>query len=116
MSRTQLLGQAAERQAQKYLEAEGFQLVEKNFSAKTGEIDLIMENGELLAFIEVRLRTHDGFGSGADSVTKPKQKKIINTAKLFLQRNKNNRWQSFRFDVVSIGADVDWIPGAFTLN
>lgn len=114
--RTQALGQAAENHARRYLEDHGFRLVNRNWSANTGEIDLIMNKDDLLIFVEVRLRSHGGYGTGADSVTRAKQRKIINTAKRFLQANKNKCWQSFRFDVISIGRGVEWIPGAFTLG
>ena len=43
------------------------------------------------------------------------KKKIINTAKRYLQTS-GHQWESYRFDVISIGKQVDWIPGAFTLD
>ena len=114
--KTKAIGDHAEREALGHLKKHGFQLVKQNYQAKTGEIDLIVTQGDLLVFVEVRLRRHGGYGSGADSVTERKQRKIINTAKMFLQTHQSPTWQSFRFDVVSIGQSIDWIPGAFTLD
>jgi putative endonuclease len=74
-----------------------------------------MEKKDLLVFVEVRLRQNSDYGSGADSVTYSKQTKIINTAKRYLQTS-GHKWKSYRFDVVSIGKQIDWIPGAFTLD
>ncbi|MBL6689088.1 MAG: YraN family protein [Pseudomonadales bacterium] len=112
-------GREAERTAELYLRQQGLQLVQRNYRARTGEIDLIMERGSLLAFVEVRYRGNPNYGSGADSISRSKQRKIINTAHLFLQKHcKNNdpRWNEYRFDVVSIGNEINWIPGAFTLD
>ena len=112
---TQEAGRQAQAQAENYLQQRGFSTVNRNYAWKTGEIDLIMEKGDLLVFVEVRLRRNSEYGSGADSVTLPKQSKIINTAKRYLQTT-GHQWESYRFDVVSIGKQIDWIPGAFTLD
>ncbi|MBT4160000.1 MAG: YraN family protein [Gammaproteobacteria bacterium] len=116
MTNAQEAGRQAEAQAEQFLINHGFKLVTRNYSAKTGEIDLIMSKDELLVFVEVRLRSHGGYGTGADSITHPKQRRIINTAKRYLQSVRKAPWQSYRFDVVSIGQSLDWIPGAFTLD
>lgn len=98
------------------MENKGFKLETQNFSAKTGEIDLIMSKQDLLVFIEVRMRSDTSHGSGADTVTWRKQQKIINTAKLYLQSQRELSWQSYRFDVISMSENIDWIPSAFTLD
>ncbi|MGV0033697.1 MAG: YraN family protein [Candidatus Azotimanducaceae bacterium WSBS_2022_MAG_OTU7] len=112
---TQESGRQAEAQAENYLQKMGFSTVNRNYTWKTGEIDLIMEKDGLLVFVEVRLRRNPMYGSGADSVTRSKQSKIINTAKRYLQIT-GHKWKSYRFDVVSIGKQIDWIPDAFTLD
>ena len=108
-------GRQAEAQAETYLRSKGYSTVDRNYAWKTGEIDLIMEKQDLLVFVEVRLRLNSNYGSGADSITLAKQSKIINTAKRYLQTT-GHQWESYRFDVVSIGKQIDWIPGAFTLD
>jgi len=112
---TREAGKQAESQAETYLRNQGFSTVDRNYSWKTGEIDLIMEKQTLLVFVEVRLRLNSDYGSGADSVTSAKQSRIINTAKRYLQTT-GHKWESYRFDVVSIGKQIDWIPDAFTLD
>jgi putative endonuclease len=91
-------------------------LIVRNYRSRRGEIDLIMSDGPLLSFVEVRMRNNGSFGSGADSVDRHKQRKIILTAQAFLQRQVNSPWQEYRFDVISIGDDIDWIKNAFTLD
>jgi len=113
---TRELGRAAERHAERFLQAEGYNTLARNFTAKTGEIDLIMHSTDTLIFVEVRARRHSTHGTGADTVDFRKQRKIIQTAQLFLQRQQDPPWESYRFDVISIGKDIDWIPGAFTLD
>ena len=109
------IGKLAERAAASYLKSHGLKLVEENFSCKLGEIDLIMSKATLLIFVEVRYRANPNYGTGADSISRSKQQKIIRTAKMFLQKN-GHLWNQYRFDVVSIGNDINWIPGAFTLD
>jgi len=113
--KTQILGNAAEQLALTYLQEKGLRLISKNFTCRFGEIDLIMEDKNCLVFIEVRLRTNPLYGSGADTVTLSKQKKIIRTAQLFLLGyDVGNR--DCRFDVVSVNKNIDWIQHAFTLE
>ncbi|MDA0977620.1 MAG: YraN family protein [Proteobacteria bacterium] len=117
-------GQQAEREAEAFLRSEKFSIIERNFRTRYGEIDLIAEQGRLLVFVEVRMRNNPRFGSGADSVTPAKQRRIINSAEQFLKIHGTRRWDDYRFDVISMsdvsgehrGSDLDWIPGAFTLD
>mgnify|MGYP000414802939 CR=1 FL=1 len=109
------LGNRAESAAFDYLIKQGLRPVARNFRCRGGEIDLIMEKKNLLIFVEVRLRLNAGYGSGADSVSLSKHNKIITPSKRYLQTS-GHQWESYRFDVISIGKQVDWIPGAFTLD
>ncbi|MFL0796798.1 MAG: YraN family protein [Cellvibrionaceae bacterium] len=109
-------GAAAEKATEKYLKAQGLKSVTKNYRSRLGEIDLIMQDGETLVFIEVRMRNHKNYGSGADSVTVSKQKKIIRTAQAYLQKSTQD--YSCRFDVVSVSTkdsehQFQWIKNAF---
>lgn len=120
MTNTQVVGTAAENLACRYLQQAGLVLVTKNFRAKCGEIDLIMEQAELLIFIEVRLRNNSKYGSGLDSINWQKQQKIVNTAQLYLQKFPKQAQRPCRFDVVSIkqvsseNPSIEWIKSAFT--
>ena len=117
-SLTQRIGSDAEKAAIRYLKKQGFRLVCQNYTAtRIGEIDLIMVDGSTLVFVEVRLRNNPKYGTGADTVTRAKQNRIIRTAQHYLKsKSANPDWNACRFDVMSIGKSIDWIPGAFTLD
>jgi putative endonuclease len=109
-------GQAAENRALAFLEANGFNCIKRNYSCRAGEIDLIVVNNSTLVFVEVRYRKNPWHGTGAESVTRSKMLKIISTARYFLLNNPRYEVLDQRFDVISIGADLDWIVNAFTLD
>lgn len=114
---TRTLGERAEQKALRYLLSQGLKSVTKNFRGRGGEIDLIMLHGDCLAFIEVRYRRSMHFAHPAVTVDRHKQRKILQTAALFLAREQRYARHTMRFDVVSItgsGHDtIEWIQDAF---
>lgn len=107
-------GNKAELEACSYLQKSGLKLLEKNFSTKAGEVDLIMQDDDMLVFIEVRYRKNADFGGAAASVTPSKQRRIIKAALAYQQKHAPQ--SSMRFDVVAIEGDntsIDWIKSAF---
>lgn len=119
-SPTHQIGAVAEQQAQAYLVERGFVLVAANVHCPWGEIDLVMQQGTLLVFVEVRARRRSGFASAAESVTPAKQKKLIRTAEWFLAEYP--AWAAYdcRFDVIAVNLSqhpmqLDWIEAAFML-
>ena len=106
-------GQEAEAIAAKYLKAQGLKLITSNYRSRFGEIDLIMQNGESLVFIEVRLRKSKAFGGAEESITASKQHKIVITAEYYLQQHGN---QACRFDVILMNKadaqNITWIKNA----
>jgi len=113
-------GAKAEEVARIYLEQRGLRLVGQNYRCRQGEIDLIMQDGETLAFIEVRYRKTTGFGSPAESVTPSKQRRIIMTANHYLQSKSSANIPACRFDMLAIVGkeqqNIDWIKDAFQAN
>jgi len=97
-------GQAGEDEALAHLTLHGLKLVERNFRCKGGEIDLVMEDGGALVFVEVRKRSSMAFGGAAASVTPAKQARMIRTAQFFLLRYPAA--PPCRFDVVAIDGDL----------
>jgi len=118
VSPSQAVGYHAEDTACRFLQQQGQQVVARNFRCHYGELDLIMQDGEVLVFVEVRLRHNRRYGSGAESVTRTKQAKIIASALYYLQLNPALADHPARFDVVSVGSDpeneINWIKDAFT--
>jgi putative endonuclease len=113
-----LTGADAEQLVCRHLEKRKLKLVQQNFRAKCGEIDLIMRDGQELVFIEVKYRRSSAFGSAAEAVTPTKQLRLARAAALYLQRNHQNRPPACRFDVVTVcgseaDAQFDWIRNAF---
>lgn len=96
-------GKAGEEYAAGILQKQGYRILERNFSSKYGEIDIIAEKGGIIALVEVKTRKSGGMVSGFEAVTKTKQRKIIVTAMWYLQDNALE-FQDFqpRFDVFSV--------------
>ncbi|MGI9318953.1 MAG: YraN family protein [bacterium] len=95
-----------------------FKLIERNFSCKGGELDLIMMDHDELVFVEVRYRRSADFGGGIESVDQHKQRKLRVAAESWLQRNHQILFRGCRFDVISVSGDapdfkVEWIDDAF---
>lgn len=99
-------GSLFEQQACQFLQQQGLVLIAQNWQQpKIGELDLVMlETGQAwstLVFVEVRQRLRSSFGDAALSVTKAKQRKIIKTAKYFLQQHPKYAHFECRFDVIA---------------
>jgi putative endonuclease len=108
-------GVQAERLAARFLEAQGLKLVERNYRSRFGEIDLVMRDAHTLVFVEVRLRSHGGFGGAAASVDRRKQQRLIATAQQYLSTLPAP--PPCRFDVVLMsalqGTPPEWLRNAF---
>ena len=99
------LGEKGEGLAEKFLRKNGYKILQRNFKAKTGEIDIIANHGEYLVFIEVKSRKSLQYGQPFEAVTRHKRRKIKNTALLYLKKLKEI--PPCRFDVVSVYYDHD---------
>jgi len=108
-----VVGQAAESRAEAFLKTQGLTLVARNWRCRFGEIDLVMQDGATLVFVEVRLRSRSDFGSAAASVTPAKQKKLLAAARQYLSALKT--LPPCRFDVIALDSNVapQWIRNAF---
>lgn len=107
----QIIGQAGEDDALAHLQRQGLTLVERNFRCKGGEIDLIMQDGKALVFVEVRKRADKNHGGAAASVTASKQKRLIIAAQIYLQRYKMP--PPCRFDVIAFDDnEMTWLKNA----
>ena len=74
--------------AEEKLRCLGCDIIERNFSSKLGEIDIILKDGDILVFLEVRYRKSNNFGGASSTVDSKKQAKLIRTANYYLQLNK----------------------------
>jgi putative endonuclease len=114
-NRTQL-GILGERAVQDFLKKQDFKIVYINYKTKFGEIDIIAQKEEYLIFVEVKTRIEEYFPI-SNVITYTKQRKIINTAKFFIQIN-NIFDKVCRFDVATAilkdnKFDINYIENAF---
>ncbi|NRB39820.1 MAG: YraN family protein [Pseudomonadales bacterium] len=114
------IGQHYEALALQFLQDKGLKLLESNFHCRLGEIDLIMQDDQTLCFIEVRFRRQKKFGSAMESITRPKQQRILKTAAFYLSSHVKHQQDFCRFDVIAIELDSSqqaqyhWLKAAFT--
>lgn len=95
------LGRRGEALAESFLKRKGYKILEKNWTGKTGELDLIAEDKKTIVFVEVKTRATETFGAPVEAVDNRKQKHMISVAKEYLQKSKKAKAAS-RFDVVSV--------------
>ena len=113
MTARQDIGTEAEILAERMLMREGLYPVTRNYRCRSGEIDLVMRDGEHMVFVEVRYRSHPGYGGALSSIDHRKQRRLILAARHYLQ---TSRWSGpCRFDVVALekGGKESWIRNAF---
>jgi putative endonuclease len=111
------LGKKGEELVARSLQQAGFTILEKNYSIKQGEIDIIAIKGEVLAFVEVKLRRNPLF-SLSELIVPSKQRKIVTTALWYISKH-NLHDLVYRFDVALVeGTDteykISYIENAFT--
>ena len=108
----QAAGGGAEDHAARFLADRGLTILARNYRTRFGEIDLIAADGDVLVFVEVRLRVSDAFGGAASSVTRAKQRRIESAARHYLSRLR--REPPCRFDVITLdGGRPTWLRAAF---
>ena len=101
-STTRSDGAAFEEIALRYLLGRGYRLIRKNFRlGRLGEIDLVMRDGDIYVFIEVKGRRTHQFGMPEDAVTIAKRRQIMKVARGFIHINALSDYEA-RFDVVAI--------------
>ena len=111
LSGKQRQGQWWEERARQHLHSHGLTLVEANYSCKSGEIDLIMRDGENLVFVEVRQRASATHGGAAASITPAKMQRVVRAAQTYLLQFP--RVPPCRIDVVAIdGEALTWLRDA----
>lgn len=107
-------GALIERQARAFFEERGLRFVAANFRTRFGELDLVMEDGETLVFVEVRYRRGDSHGGALASVTTHKQQRLLKAAAQFLAQH-GAAHRMVRFDIVGVTgtAAPQWLRDAF---
>jgi putative endonuclease len=114
-----LVGRSGEDLAARWYEAQGFEVLARNWHCREGELDIIARRAQLLVFCEVKARTTDAFGVPAEAVGPVKQAKIRRLAALWFaaqarSSETSRRGGPVRFDVAGVLAgEVQVIEGTF---
>ena len=113
------LGDSGERVAAMFLEQRGYKILARNFRTRVGEMDLVAEDTDGLAFVEVRTRRGDALGAPEESLTPRKRARLLTVAQEFLQAHEAYADRAWRIDLVAIELDragrvarMDVIKGA----
>lgn len=106
MTYQKTVGNLGETLAEKYLQDRGFQVIDRNYTTRYGELDLVAieAESENVVFIEVKTRTSDKFGTPEASITPAKIERLQNAALLWLQDHPETK-DDWRIDVISIILD-----------
>ena len=114
-------GEMGEALALRYLEKRGYEVLERNYRTRYGEIDLVVRRGGTLVFVEVKARRGTGFGEPLEAVTPRKQEQVRLMAEQYLAEKGPDFAEGFeemRFDAVGVlvragGREVRHVEDAF---
>jgi putative endonuclease len=116
--RRRALGAAGEDTAAAWYRAAGYEVLDRNWRCREGELDLVVARPGVVVFCEVKTRRGDAFGVPAEAVTRIKQLRIRRLAILWLTE-RGERAPTVRFDVASVRKepgrvpDIDVLEGVF---
>jgi putative endonuclease len=99
--RRERLGRGGERAALTLLLLKGYRLRHRNWRGPAGELDLVVERGGRIVFVEVKTRSSELWGGALAALDRDKQRAITRTAAAYLGRY--SLWERpCRFDLVTI--------------
>lgn len=109
------IGYEKEKEAAKYLESRGVEILQLNYRNRSGEIDIVARHNEYLVFVEVKYRQNADKGSPLEAVDIRKQKQICKVANHYRMTHGIGEFSPVRYDVIGIEQDkITWIPNAFS--
>jgi putative endonuclease len=107
------LGALAEARAAELLQRKGYRVVDRNWTCRGGELDLVCLDGSTLVFVEVRARADARHGTPLETVVDLKRRRLIRAAEIYLHVKKRQDC-ACRFDVVAVTGDrIEHIEDAF---
>lgn len=106
------LGNSGEKLAEKFLKKNGYKILNKNFKCPFGEVDIVAAKDGTVAFIEVKARTTDAFGTPSEAVDFNRKSRYINCARFYFSGMQVN--YNVRFDVIEVYKDkIEHLENAF---
>ena len=108
-----VLGRKGEKWVEDYLKKAGCKILKRNFSTPFGEADLIVQDGDEIAFVEVKTRSGDGYGAPREAVTESKRRRYYQIAAFFWKQEGEE--PNARFDVAEVYPDgtIEYYKYAF---
>lgn len=98
-------GDSAERVAGLHLEQNGYRILARNVRTRYGEIDIVAQDTDGLAFVEVKARRGRSHGAPEEAITPRKQLQLVRLADAFIAENETFAEHAWRIDVVAIELD-----------
>lgn len=111
------IGNKGEELAVKYLKKRKYKVLERNYTCRYGEVDIIARDGDTVAFVEVKSRSENTRVNPLYSVNRRKQTQICKAAQDYIVKKKISD-KMFRFDVLTViykepDAEIELIKNAF---
>ncbi len=110
----QKLGDAGELLARRHLEDEGYLFIAANWSCPSGELDLVMRDGDVIVFVEVKTRRGERLGTAEEAVTVSKVERLLRAAEIYLASRPDMADLFWRFDVIAVTLAPTGAVGRFT--
>lgn len=96
------LGRLGEQHARLKLEAHGYRYVTANWHCLSGELDLVMLDGDELVFVEVKTRRGEKAGRADDAISGSKAQKLLSAGEWFMAEHPEHQHRIWRVDLVAI--------------
>jgi putative endonuclease len=117
---TDAFGELGERIAVRWLERTGWRILSRRYRSGHRDIDVVAERDGLIAFVEVKARTGEAFGSPVEAVHRRKQRELAKSAQTWIDRH-GRSGESYRFDVMGVllkeqRVYIRHVPGAFQVH
>ena len=111
---TKEIGNEGEKRACQYLLSKGYEIIEKNWNTKSGELDIIVKKDGTLVFVEVKTLPNATPDMLSSVLGKQKQKRIVKTAKHFMLKHRQYSNSYIRFDAIVL--DMQGLPPAYHIE
>lgn len=108
------VGQSGEWMAQEFLERQGYRFVARNWHCTSGELDLIMLDGDELVFVEVKTRRGEASGRAGEAVSPSKTLKLLASAEWYISAHPEHQARIWRCDLVAITISAYPLPPQIT--
>lgn len=95
-----IIGISGEDFCEKYYRKKGYEIKERNYHSRYGEVDLIAQKGNIITFVEVKTRNEKSLGRPSEAVNRQKQKKLQLTAMKYMENEPVDVFS--RFDIFEV--------------